>query len=284
MNNNQHLWKILYLILSIVIAAGVWYYVDESSGRVVTQTVSGIPIEYINEDALTDKGLMLEETENSGTSTTVDITFKGRRRHIVQLDRSKVRVTADLSGITAAGVQTVTVTPSYTDRQFNQSNTTIDKQSIYAATVNICELSHKEVELRCELTGNVAEGYSAGKVQLSQTSIAIRGQKEDIEHVSYAKVTFDIGRNARETVTALLGLPALRRGGAECGRFRHPCRSRTDSGDAAGVCHQGTEAAGGLPGSPRRKAGGYGVQPQAGEHCGFRRRLRAEQHGHHHTG
>lgn len=62
----------------------------------VTQTVSGIPIEYINEDALTDKGLMLEETENSGTSTTVDITFKGRRRHIVQLDRSKVRVTADL--------------------------------------------------------------------------------------------------------------------------------------------------------------------------------------------
>lgn len=204
MNNNQHLWKILYLILSIVIAAGVWYYVDESSGRVVTQTVSGIPIEYINEDALTDKGLMLEETENSGTSTTVDITFKGRRRHIVQLDRSKVRVTADLSGITAAGVQTVTVTPSYTDRQFNQSNTTIDKQSIYAATVNICELSHKEVELRCELTGNVAEGYSAGKVQLSQTSIAIRGQKEDIEHVSYAKVTFDIGRNARETVTALL--------------------------------------------------------------------------------
>ena len=73
MNNNQHLWKILYLILSIVIAAGVWYYVDESSGRVVTQTVSGIPIEYINEDALTDKGLMLEETENSGTSTTVDI-------------------------------------------------------------------------------------------------------------------------------------------------------------------------------------------------------------------
>ena len=112
MNNNQHLWKILYLILSIVIAAGVWYYVDESSGRVVTQTVSGIPIEYINEDALTDKGLMLEETEDSGTSTTVDITFKGRRRHIVQLDRSKVRVTADLSGITAAGVQTVTVTPS----------------------------------------------------------------------------------------------------------------------------------------------------------------------------
>ena len=76
MRKTQNPRNILYLVLSIVIAAGIWYYVDESSGRVVTQTVSGIPIEYINEDALTDKGLMLEETENSGTSTTVDITFK----------------------------------------------------------------------------------------------------------------------------------------------------------------------------------------------------------------
>ena len=122
----------------------------------------------------------------------------------MQLDRSKIRVTADLSGVTAAGVQTVNVTTSYTDREFNQSNTTIDRQSIYVASVNICELSHKEVELRCELTGNVAEGYSAGKVQLSQTAIAIRGQEEDIDAISYAKVVFDIGKNAKETVTAEL--------------------------------------------------------------------------------
>ena len=33
---------------------------------------------------------MLAEGEDSGTSTTIDITFKGNRRHIVQLDRSKI--------------------------------------------------------------------------------------------------------------------------------------------------------------------------------------------------
>ena len=138
MNKSPKLRNILYLILAIVVAAGIWYYVDESSGRVVTQTVTGIPIEYTNQAALADNGLMLEEGEDSGTSATIDITFKGKRRHIVQLDRSKIRVTADLSGITSAGVQTVNVTTSYTDRKFTQSNTTIDRQSIYLATENIC--------------------------------------------------------------------------------------------------------------------------------------------------
>ena len=175
MSKNRNLWNLLYLILAIVVAAGIWFYVDEHSDRTVSVTVTDIPIEYTNQESLADNGLMLLEGEDSGTDTTMDITFKGKRRHVVQLDRSKIRVTADLSGVTAAGVQTVNVTTSYTDRKFNQSNTTIDRQSIYVASVNICELSHKEVELRCELTGNVAEGYSAGKVQLSQTAIAIRG-------------------------------------------------------------------------------------------------------------
>ena len=191
MSKNRNLWNLLYLILAIVVAAGIWFYVDEHSDRTVSVTVTDIPIEYTNQASLADNGLMLLEGEDSGTDTTMDITFKGKRRHVVQLDRSKIRVTADLSGVTAAGVQTVNVTTSYTDREFNQSNTTIDRQSIYVASVNICELSHKEVELRCELTGNVAEGYSAGKVQLSQTAIAIRGQEEDIDAISYAKVVFD---------------------------------------------------------------------------------------------
>ncbi len=179
MRKTQNPRNILYLVLSIVIAAGIWYYVDEFNGRVVTQTVTGIPIEYINQDALADNGLMLAEGEDSGTSTTIDITFKGNRRHIVQLDRSKIRVTANLASITEAGVQSVKPDLTYTDRKFNSGNTSVEEQSLYMATVNICELSHKEVELRCELTGNVAEGYSAGKVQLSQTSIAVRGQEEE---------------------------------------------------------------------------------------------------------
>ena len=145
MRKTQNPRNILYLVLSIVIAAGIWYYVDEFNGRVVTQTVTGIPIEYINQDALADNGLMLAEGEDSGTSTTIDITFKGNRRHIVQLDRSKIRVTANLASITEAGVQSVKPDLTYTDRKFNSGNTSVEGQSLYMATVNTLQPWDKQL-------------------------------------------------------------------------------------------------------------------------------------------
>ena len=45
MNKNPKLWNILYLILASVVAAGVWFYVDENSDRTVSVTVTDIPIE-----------------------------------------------------------------------------------------------------------------------------------------------------------------------------------------------------------------------------------------------
>ena len=46
MNKDQRLRNIFYLLLSIIVAAGIWYYVDESSGRIVFQTVWDIPVSY----------------------------------------------------------------------------------------------------------------------------------------------------------------------------------------------------------------------------------------------
>jgi galactokinase len=72
------------------------------------------------------------------------------------------------------------------------------------SVVNVTELSSKEVNVRCELVGNIAEGYSAGQIQLSQDTIEIRGQSKDIDPVSYARVSLNIGKDAEETVSKTL--------------------------------------------------------------------------------
>ena len=143
-----------------------------------------------------------------GTSQTIDLTFQGARRLVTQLDRSKVRVTVDLANVSRAGMQNVGGTNiSFTDRKFKlNSNVTILERSFYNASVNISELNSNIVDVRCELVGNVAEGYSAGEIKLSQDTLEIRGLPEDIDPVSYAKVTFDIGKNAVETVSRELSI------------------------------------------------------------------------------
>ena len=62
----------------------------------------------------------------------------------------------------------------------------------------------KNVEIRCKVVGNVAEGYIAGTVRMLPETLEVRGQQVDIMQVSYAQVTLNI-ENATSTVVELLG-------------------------------------------------------------------------------
>ncbi len=202
-NEKMNRRKAFYILLAILASVAIWFYVDEfgnnGSARLVETKITDIPIEYTSEDTLSDRGLMLLK---DGTSQTIDLTFRGARRLMASLNRSKVRVTVDLSGVSRSGTQGMGTSVSISDRKFLlNSNVTIQDRSFYNATVNISELNSRTVEVRCEVTGNVADGYSAGEVQLSQNTLEIRGLAQNIDPVSYAKITLDIGKNTVESVT-----------------------------------------------------------------------------------
>ena len=194
--------KSLYILLSVLVAICIWIFVDEMDNGIGTLEFNNIPITYRDtNDVLSERGLMLVEGEENGTSETVDLELKGRRSLIAGLDDSMITVTAELSGITRTGKQTVGYTISYSDRKFNDTTITVEDASFRRASVNISELNKRIIDVRCELIGNVADGYSAGEVQLSHEEIELRGQAKDIDRISYAKVTLDIGKDAAETIT-----------------------------------------------------------------------------------
>lgn len=192
--------KVLYILLALLVSIILWIYVDmfgNNGGPFMAQvTITDIPIEYAGEDALADRGLMLMEEE---TTASVDLTFTGARMLVVTLDRDDIKITADLSAVETSGIQSIRYDIAFADNRFSTSM--IKKRSVYSATVNIMELNSKSVPVVCDLVGNVAEGYSAGQLQLSQESVEIRGQAEDIDPISYVKVTLDIGTDATETVS-----------------------------------------------------------------------------------
>lgn len=200
--------KGVYLVLSIVVAVGIWLFVDQISGpnngpKTATREIEDIPIEFINESSLDPKGLMLLE---EGTDTTLNLTVEGTRWLVSTLDRSDIRVTVNLNQVETAGKRNLVYDIDYPDPRFSNNNITITKASIYTAAVNISELYSKTVDIRCELKGNVKEGFSAGQVQLSNTSVTIQGQQQEVDPISYAKVVFDIGKNAEETVNKSLAI------------------------------------------------------------------------------
>ena len=214
MNNTQKgTTRMIYLLLAAVVAIGIWFYVDtygdNGSAFPARQEVSDIPIEYTGEAALAEQGLMLLR---DGTTDSVDLTFEGPRLLVSQLDRSKIRISANLSDIKTAGVQTVNYSYAFLDdagratfparQKFAQA--TIFSRSVDTATVNISELYRKEIDVRCELIGRVASGYSAGQLQMSPSSVEIQGLESDIASISYAKISLNLGSGAEESVSETL--------------------------------------------------------------------------------
>ena len=204
MNDELKKRKGVYVLLAVLVAVSLWFYVDEfgnNGGPYETEVViTDIPITFVGEDGLADRGLMLLLDEE--TDTTLDLTLSGGRRQVVSLGRDDLRVTVNLNSVDRAGIQSLAPTITSTKRHFSRDM--IDSQSPSITMVNIKELNSKTVEIRCELVGNLAEGCSAGELVLSQTTLDLRGQAADIDPVAYAKVTLDIGDNANETVTQKL--------------------------------------------------------------------------------
>ena len=191
--------KAFYMGLSILVAVVIWIFVDVSANRTVTTWAEDVPIEFTDEATLTDRGFMrLEE----GTDTSISVELEGTRWNIAKLDKSKLRILVSLSGVTSTGVQSIKTSVRW-PQGFPTNAIRVTDASAYMAKVNIGELNSKEIDIRPEYAGSVAEGYTAGELVLSPATLEIRGQAADIDPISYARVTINLD-NAESTVSELL--------------------------------------------------------------------------------
>lgn len=200
--------KILHIIVSILVACAVWLYVDSYEnplGSERTKVISDIPIEFVGEDTtLADRGLMLL----SSSDETITIEVRARRWILAKLNPDKIRVQVDLKEITTTGIHSVSTRIIYpsgykiTSGEFSQ-NISVVNNSAYSVTLEIGELYSRNVDIRCALEGNVAEGYIAGELQFEPGTLEIRGPQELVDQVSYAKVTMKVD-NATSSITQTL--------------------------------------------------------------------------------
>ena len=188
--------KVLQVIASILVAVAIWVYVDVEKAPERTKTIRDIPVEFSGESTtLADKNLMLL----SGYDTTVDLTIKGTKRELVKINKDNVRLVASTSSIDSVGVHTLRWDVVYPDG-VQSSALSVDWASKYKVTVTVGELYTKEVPVNCVVTGTVADGYFTGETVLDPTTLVLRGQRDDLLNVAYAKLTVDISDATRSVI------------------------------------------------------------------------------------
>ncbi len=185
----------LRIIISILVAVAVWIYVDVGQGTTVKTTLRDVPVEFSGENGvLADRGLMLI----SGYDATIDLRIEGPRRELWKLGSGSVRIVADTSSITETGVQALNYDVVFPDN-VSRSDLKLDWRSAYTVTVTVGELYTKEIPVYCDLQGSVAGGYLTEAVELDPVNLVLRGQRDDLLNVSYAKVELDVS-GANKTI------------------------------------------------------------------------------------
>ena len=191
--------KVIRIVISILVAIALWVYVDRGLSVEVTMKVNNVPVEFSGEDtSLAEKNLMLL----SGYDTTIDLVLKGPRSELFKLDKSKVRIVADTSTIQETGQQTLSYQVYFQD-DIQRSKISVDHASAYSVTVTVGEMDSKTVPIRCDVVGSTAKGFTAGELTLDPAELNLRGQRDDLLNIAYAKVTLDISGADRTVVQAL---------------------------------------------------------------------------------
>jgi len=191
--------KVFRITVALLASIAIWVYVDGINTTSVTTQVRNIPVEFTGEDTeLADKNLMLL----SGYDTTVDLTLRGPRSVLVNLDKSEMRILADTSTIDGVGSQTLNYQVVYPDN-IPRNAISVSSASIYSVTVTVGTLTTKEIPVHCEVTGEVANGYFRENLILDPVHLVLRGQRDDLINISYAKVKLDISK-AESTVIRTL--------------------------------------------------------------------------------
>ena len=182
--------KITSLILSALIAFGLWWYVVNNVSMEDDITFNNIPVVREGESVLNEKNLMITEI----STEAVSMNLTGSREDLNKVDSSNMSVKINLSNIEEPGERIpLTYTPSYpatvanTAFEISQKNPSVIFVSVdYRRTF--------EIPVNVKWTGTRSENYlyDTENYTLDYSSITITGPAAVVDQIDHAEVMIDL--------------------------------------------------------------------------------------------
>lgn len=189
--------KALYVVLSILIAISLWFYVAFIDGDEENWQIRNITVQFEGAEALEERGLMIV-----GEAPTVSVQVRAPMNYLSKLTSETVTATVDVSRIQEASQYTMGYNLSYPS-SVPSASIQETKRSPSNVTFTVARYVKQEVELRGVFNGSAAEGYMAGGAddfRFSPGTITVSGQAELVNQIAYAQVIIE-GTDLTETVS-----------------------------------------------------------------------------------
>lgn len=191
--------KVLRLLLSLVIALGIWVYVVSVVSPEYEATIHSIPVELVGVDELASRDLIIVSNKNF----TVDLKLLGNRVDLKKLSASNITLLADLSQIKEPGEHTIRYDIVYPSIVQSGNIDALEKHPQYI-TLTVAERGTKQVPVKVKYKGSLPADYVADRQnpQINHKTVTITGPVEDLEQVDHVSILVDLSDQV-STITGI---------------------------------------------------------------------------------
>lgn len=184
-------------ILSLIIAIAIWVIVANVDDYKTTKQITGIEIEFVNGDAITERNKVYEVPEG----TTIDIVVKGRRKVVEELSSSDFKAVADLSKMSVTNAVTVEISAVNSvvarDVAISYSNN--------AVTIAVEDKVEKQLPISVRASSQVADGLAIRNKTATPNLITVTGAESVVNTID--SVVLDVDVSGASHSLTLYGSP-----------------------------------------------------------------------------
>lgn len=179
-------------ILSVFVAFFVWLVIINIIDPTVTKHFTGITVEILNENVITSANQVFEVESGD----TVDVTVKGKRSFIEQLDETDFSASADLSKLSTVNTAGIQV------RLNKQTKETVEIDwNNEVLCISLEEKASQQFKVEIEAQGNLADSYELGEVVAQPNMIEISGGRSKIKRIEHVGVILGLNGESRDFET-----------------------------------------------------------------------------------
>jgi len=191
-------------LLSLAIAIVLWLIIVNYDNPYKTRTITGIPVEIVNEDTILSNDMIYSVVGNS----TISVRVRAPRKTAEALKASDFKATADFKDLYTLTNQ-VPITVTCSNSRVTADEITLLQQSL---EIEIEDIETRIMEVQPVITGTPSDGYQVGTVTCSPSSVRVTAPVSFLDQISYVGVPINVD-GISQTMNQSVGLQFYNAGG-----------------------------------------------------------------------
>ena len=190
--------KFASVLLSLVIAFGLWLYVVNNVSQEAEYTIYNVPVVMEGESLLEEKNLMITHI----SADDVDLTLSGSRSDLAKVNSSNMALRVNLSNISEpAEKRALTYTPVYPSNVPTNA-LAIEKQHPSSIFVTVEARRNKEVPVEIIWEGSTPEGFMSDRENrvLDYANVTVVGPASVADLIEKAVISVNLSEQ-RESIS-----------------------------------------------------------------------------------